>query len=268
MPALTVPDLWKPDVRIGDDADLRAILASIGRSGEIPDLDEQLMLVRRLNEFFGVDWLQACAEHARTGVERWLRIKPDGSERSPLARFVKVCSRAAMDARNDGHLTRIALEWLFAREVEGKPRPPKPPHLRPLGTMTYEQMRRQAKAEKKRAKEHAEGIKRRAAKRLAQKLARRKRAADRNKARRAAKAARKAAARARAAMAAQASPVAPPAAAMAPEPPPPAAESPPPRRRIVTPPPAPARPLRPSEARHARIRSVPVDVIPSRSPKK
>jgi pyruvate/2-oxoglutarate dehydrogenase complex dihydrolipoamide acyltransferase (E2) component len=270
LPVLEGPDTWKPDVRIGTEDELRQVLASIGRGGILADDDEQLLLLRRLNAFFGIDWLDGCVALARTTTDPKIRQKSDGTERTPLARFVRACWWTANLARIDGYLTSVALTWLFARDKPGQPRPHKPPHLRPLGTMHYEQMRRQAKAEKQRRKEHREGVERRAQKRVARaakraaiRLAKKRRAAERNRSKRAAKAARKAAAKARNAplLAVQT----PPPAAPPPSPPRPVE---PPRRRIVTlpprdpPPPAPRR-----RPRQERIAAVEVEVLPVRPPK-
>lgn len=274
LPALEIPDVWKPGERIGTDAELRKVLASAGRSGSISETDEQLLLVRRLNEFFGVNWLLECVIFARTTTDPRIRHRSDGTERSPLARFVRACFWTAMLARIDGHLTNIALTWLFARDKPNQPRPRRPPHLRPLGTMHYEQMRRQAKEQKRRAKEHAAGIERRAqtrvvraAKRAAIRLAKKRHAADRNRARRAAKAARKSAALAKVRGVAPAAVVLLPRQVV----PPPAAPA-PPRRRIVAlpsrePPPAPVASPSARMGRRDRFAGVEIEVLPTR-PKK
>lgn len=107
-PALFRKDLHALIERIGETA---ALAAEPGDPAERP-----LVQLRRLNNFFGGDWLLAREAEALTTTRPKCLFKKNGEPRSVGARFFAVCERAAKKLASRRGLTLSGLVWMFHRE--------------------------------------------------------------------------------------------------------------------------------------------------------
>ncbi len=102
-------------MRLGENA---AVLAQPGDPEERP-----LVQLRRLNDFFGGEWLRAREAEAQTCTKKRFLVRKDGQARSPGARFFAVCEKASWKKVQRHVLTKIGMLWMFQPEALIMPEP-------------------------------------------------------------------------------------------------------------------------------------------------